>query len=83
MARILARGHLIAGVDQSTYHFGYFNPLDGQTEGFDIDMIKAVAKAIFGNPDKVRVQRDHRRPANPGHPQRHRRHRRAHHDDQL
>jgi polar amino acid transport system substrate-binding protein len=53
MAKILARGYLIAGVDQSTYHFGYFNPLDGQTEGFDIDMIRAVAEAIFGNPDKV------------------------------
>lgn len=53
MARIKARGYLIAGVDQSTYHFGYLNPLDGQIEGFDIDMIRAVAQAIFGNPDKV------------------------------
>ena len=53
MAKIRARGYLIAGVDQSTYHFGYLNPLDGQIEGFDIDMIRAVAKAIFGNPDKV------------------------------
>jgi polar amino acid transport system substrate-binding protein len=53
MARIKARGYLIAGVDQSTYHFGYLNPLDGQIEGFDIDMIRAVAQAIFGSPDKV------------------------------
>jgi polar amino acid transport system substrate-binding protein len=53
MAKIKARGYLIAGVDQSTYHFGYLNPLDGQIEGFDIDMIRAVAQAIFGNPDKV------------------------------
>ncbi|MGH3252090.1 MAG: glutamate ABC transporter substrate-binding protein, partial [Trebonia sp.] len=53
MATIKARGYLIAGVDQSTYHFGYLNPLDGQIEGFDIDMIRAVAQAIFGNPDKV------------------------------
>ena len=53
MATIKARGYLIAGVDQSTYHFGYLNPLDGQIEGFDIDMIQAVAQAIFGNPDKV------------------------------
>jgi len=53
MAKIRARGYLIAGVDQSTYHFGYLNPLDGKIEGFDIDMIRAVAKAIFGNPDKV------------------------------
>jgi polar amino acid transport system substrate-binding protein len=53
MAKILARGYLIAGVSQSTYNFGYFNPLTGQTEGFDIDMIHAVAQAIFGDPNKV------------------------------
>jgi polar amino acid transport system substrate-binding protein len=53
MATIRARGFLIAGVDQSTYHFGFLNPLDRQIEGFDIDMIRAVAQAIFGNPDKV------------------------------
>jgi polar amino acid transport system substrate-binding protein len=53
MAKIRARGFLIAGVDQNTYHFGYLNPLHGQIEGFDIDMVHAVAAAIFGNPDKV------------------------------
>jgi polar amino acid transport system substrate-binding protein len=53
MAKILARGYLIAGVSQSTYNFGYFDPLTGQTKGFDIDMIHAVAQAIFGNPNKV------------------------------
>jgi polar amino acid transport system substrate-binding protein len=53
MAKIRARGFLIAGVDQNTYHFGFLNPLDGRVEGFDIDMIRAVADAIFGNPDKV------------------------------
>jgi len=54
MASIRARGYLIAGVDQSTYHFGYLNPFDGQIEGFDIDMLHAIAAAIFGNPDKIR-----------------------------
>jgi polar amino acid transport system substrate-binding protein len=49
-ARIKARGYLVAGVDQTTYHFGYLNPLDGQIEGFDIDMVKDVAAAIFGLP---------------------------------
>ncbi len=53
MTRIRARGYLIAGVDQSTYHFGFLNPLDGKIEGFDIDMVHAIAKAIFGNPNKV------------------------------
>ena len=53
MARIRARGYLIAGVDQNSYHFGYLNPLTGTIEGFDIDMVHAVAAAIFGNPGKV------------------------------
>jgi polar amino acid transport system substrate-binding protein len=53
MANIRARGFLIAGVDQSTYHFGFLNPLNGRIEGFDIDMIRAVAQAIFGHPDRV------------------------------
>jgi polar amino acid transport system substrate-binding protein len=51
MAKIRARGYLVAGVDQSTYHFGFLNPLDNQIEGFDIDMVRAVAKAIFGRAD--------------------------------
>jgi polar amino acid transport system substrate-binding protein len=53
MARIRARGYLIAGVSQSTYPFGFFDPLTGKTVGFDIDMVHAIAKAIFGNPNKV------------------------------
>ena len=56
MAKIRARGYLIAGVDQSTYHFGFLNPLTGQIEGFDIDMIRAVANAIFGDPSKVQFK---------------------------
>jgi polar amino acid transport system substrate-binding protein len=56
MARIRARGYLIAGVDQSTYHFGYLNPRSGTIEGFDIDMVRAVAAAIFCSPDKVQYK---------------------------
>lgn len=53
-ASIRARGYLIAGVDQTTYHFGYLDPLNGQVEGLDIDMIKDVAAAIFGlSPDSA------------------------------
>jgi len=66
MAKIRARGYLIAGVDQNTYHFGYLNPSDGQIEGFDIDMLHAIAAAIFGNPDKIRfvaMSNDERIPA--------------------
>jgi polar amino acid transport system substrate-binding protein len=56
MAKIKARGHLIAGVDANTYHFEYFNPRDANFEGFDIDMIRAVAQAIFGNPNAVQYK---------------------------
>lgn len=42
--------------DSGTYHFGYLNPLNGQIEGIDIDMVHAVAAAIFGNPGKVQFK---------------------------
>ena len=54
MAKIRARGYLIAGVDQNAYHFGYLNPFNGQIQGFDIDILHAMAAAIFGNPNKIR-----------------------------
>lgn len=56
MATIKKRGYLIAGVDANTYHFEYFNPRNGNFEGFDIDMIRAVAQAIFGDPNKVQYK---------------------------
>jgi polar amino acid transport system substrate-binding protein len=56
MAKIRARGYLIAGVDQNTKRFGFLNPIDGRIDGFDIDMIRAVAQAIFGNPNKYELK---------------------------
>ena len=49
MATIKKRGRLVAGVSADTYLLGSRNPLTGQIEGFDIDLVKAVAKAIFGD----------------------------------
>jgi polar amino acid transport system substrate-binding protein len=51
MAEIKARGRLIAGVSADTLLFGARNPLTGELEGFDIDVVKQVAIAIFGVPD--------------------------------
>jgi len=48
MEKIRSRGRLIAGVSADSLHLGARNPVNGQIEGFDIDMIKAVARAIFG-----------------------------------
>jgi len=56
MATIRSRGYLIAGVDASTYRFGYLNPFNGKFEGFDIDMLHAVAAAIFGDPNKIQFK---------------------------
>jgi polar amino acid transport system substrate-binding protein len=53
MAKIRARGHLVAGVSADTLLFGYRNPFSGQLEGFDIDMVRLVAKEIFGDPNKI------------------------------
>ena len=48
MAAIRTRGKLIVGVSGDTLLFGARNTLTNQIEGFDIDMLKEVARAIFG-----------------------------------
>lgn len=48
IAAIRSRGKLIVGVSGDTLLFGARNSLTNQIEGFDIDMLKEVAKAIFG-----------------------------------
>jgi polar amino acid transport system substrate-binding protein len=48
MEAIQNRGKLIVGVSGDTLLFGARNPLKNEIEGFDIDMLKEVAKAIFG-----------------------------------
>lgn len=53
MAKIAARGRLIVGIDQNAYLFGFRDPATGDLAGFEIEMARAVAKAIFGDPDKV------------------------------
>jgi polar amino acid transport system substrate-binding protein len=53
MARIYHHRYLIVGVDQTTDLFGYRNPLNGQLQGFDIDVAKQIAQAIFGNPNRI------------------------------
>jgi polar amino acid transport system substrate-binding protein len=59
MAKIKARGRLIAGVDQGKYLLGYRNPQTGQLEGSDIDIVHTIAAAIFGDPNRVQfVVRD-------------------------
>jgi polar amino acid transport system substrate-binding protein len=53
MRAIQNRGRLIAGVSADTLLLSARNPLNGQIEGFDVDMLKAVSKAIFNDPNKI------------------------------
>jgi polar amino acid transport system substrate-binding protein len=53
MAAIKQRGYLRVGVDQTTWYFGYRDPA-GNLVGFDDDVARQVAKAIFGTPDAIR-----------------------------
>jgi polar amino acid transport system substrate-binding protein len=55
MAEIQERGRLIVGVSADTFLLGSRNPQTGDIEGFDIDMARAVAEAIFGDPERIQL----------------------------
>jgi polar amino acid transport system substrate-binding protein len=56
MAAIRKRGRLILGTSEDTLLFSSRNPFTGRIEGFDVDMGRQVAKAIFGDPDKIQIK---------------------------
>jgi polar amino acid transport system substrate-binding protein len=56
MAKIAQRGRLVVGADQNAYFLGYRDPATGQLSGFDIDVARELAKAIFGNPDAIQFR---------------------------
>ncbi len=56
MKEIEDRGRLIAGVSADSLLLGSRNPVTGRIEGFDIDMLRGVSQAIFGDPDKVELK---------------------------
>jgi polar amino acid transport system substrate-binding protein len=56
IAKIKERKRIVAGVSADTYLLGSRNPLTGRVEGFDIDMVKAMADAILGNPDAYELR---------------------------
>lgn len=55
MAGILDRGRLRVGVDTSTLQFSSVDPFTGDFEGFDIDIAREVADALFGSPDAIEL----------------------------
>ncbi|HEU0131207.1 MAG TPA: glutamate ABC transporter substrate-binding protein [Mycobacteriales bacterium] len=53
MATIRDHGRLVVGVDGATTLFSARNPLTGRLEGFDIDILREVSRALFGDPDRI------------------------------
>lgn len=56
MRRIIDRGRLVVGVSGDSYLLGARNPISNKIEGFDIDIAKQVAKALFGDENKVTLR---------------------------
>ncbi|SNY43902.1 glutamate ABC transporter substrate-binding protein [Paractinoplanes atraurantiacus] len=56
METIQKRDRLILGTSQDTLLFSSRNPFTGQIEGFDVDMGRQIAAAIFGDPNKIQIK---------------------------
>ncbi|MCX6023505.1 MAG: amino acid ABC transporter substrate-binding protein, partial [Chloroflexi bacterium] len=53
LRQIQDRGKLIAGVKYDVPTFGFLDPATKQLSGFDIDLVRAIAAHIFGDPQAV------------------------------
>ncbi|HET8684929.1 MAG TPA: glutamate ABC transporter substrate-binding protein [Micromonosporaceae bacterium] len=53
MAKIAERGRVIVGVNQNSYRFGFRDPVSGEIVGFEIGLAREIARAIFGDPNRV------------------------------
>ena len=53
---IRAQGVLRVGVSADTLLMGSRNPLTGQIEGFDIDVLHEISRAIFGDPNRLQFK---------------------------
>lgn len=51
--RIKKRGRLVVGVDQNSYLWGYRDPATGTIDGFDIDLVRAIAKNLLGKHPQI------------------------------
>jgi polar amino acid transport system substrate-binding protein len=55
METIQKRGRLVVGTSQDTLLFSSRNAFTGQIEGFDVDVLHEIARAIFGDPNKIQI----------------------------
>lgn len=56
MAKFTDRGRLVVGVSGDAVPMGARNPLNGEIEGFEIDVAKSLAKAMFGDETKLELR---------------------------
>ncbi len=56
MRAIADRGRLIVGSDQGNYLFGFRDASTGQIIGFDVDIAREIAAAIFGSFNDSQIQ---------------------------
>jgi len=53
VAAVVAQGRLRVGVDQNSYRFGYRDSFTGELGGFDIDVARQMAAAMFGDQNMI------------------------------
>ncbi|MGD9483038.1 glutamate ABC transporter substrate-binding protein [Streptomyces sp. TRM70308] len=51
--RIQRSGQLVVGVDQNSFLWGYRDPHTGALEGFDIDLVGAIARDLLGEDPSI------------------------------
>lgn len=56
MDQIRRRGSLIAGVDQNSLRLAYLRPSTKRIEGFEIDLLHELARALFGDPRRLKLR---------------------------
>lgn len=54
--KIKKRGKLIVGVKYDTNLFGYKDPADNQVKGFEVDLMKELAKRMLGDENKIELK---------------------------
>lgn len=53
LARIQERGKLVCGTKADVPTFGYLSPDSGEVEGFDVEVCRAIAAELLGDPTAV------------------------------
>ncbi|MFI6763747.1 glutamate ABC transporter substrate-binding protein [Micromonospora sp. NPDC050417] len=56
MAAIEKRGRLVVGIDQNAYLMGFRDPISGELTGFEVDLAREIARAIFDDPNAVQFR---------------------------